>query len=83
MAIAQLTAVKLAYMLGFTNLLGLLLVLFSCRCIMGINPERLSKSRLYMAFYKYHCYYWWLFIISVALHAVIAITAFGNPFKQG
>ncbi|MCH8329041.1 MAG: hypothetical protein IIB81_01465 [Nanoarchaeota archaeon] len=71
---------KAAYLLGYANIIGLLLVLFSCRCIMGIKPETLSKSNFYTKFYKYHCYYWWFFIISVALHAVLAVTAFGNPF---
>jgi len=80
MAIDILIYEKAAYILGLANILGLLLVLFSCRCIMNIKPERLSKSKLYTNFYKYHCYYWWFFIISVLLHAILAITAFGNPF---
>jgi len=80
MPIDPLIAAKVAYLLGYANIIGLLLVLFSCRCIMGIKPETLSKSKLYMKFYNYHCYYWWFFIVSVALHAVLAVTAFGNPF---
>lgn len=80
MAISPALAIKLVFILGWANVLGLLLVLFSCRCIMGINPEKLSKSAIYLRFYKYHCYYWWFFIISVAIHAIVAITAFGNPF---
>lgn len=81
MATASL-AIKLVYILGLTNLIGLLLVLFSCRCIMSIKPERLSKSKFYVKFYKYHCFYWWFFVISVAIHSIIAITSFGNPFSR-
>jgi hypothetical protein len=77
----ELLAAKLTYLLGYANIIGLLLVLFSCRCINGIRPKALSKSKFYPVFYRYHCYYWWFFIISVALHAVLAITAFGNPFQ--
>ena len=71
---------KATYVLGYTNIIGLLLVLFSCRCIYGIKPHRLVKSKAYMLLFRYHCYYWWFFIISVALHAILAIPAFGNPF---
>jgi len=80
MPLDPLIAAKAAYLLGYANIISLLLVLFSCRCIMGIKPQTLSKSKLYMKFYSCHCYYWWFFIVSVALHAVLAITAFGNPF---
>ena len=80
MAINPELATKIVYVLGWTNIIGLVLVLFSCRCIMNIKPEKLSNSKLYVKFYNYHCYYWWFFIISVLLHAIFAITAFGNPF---
>ena len=77
----ELLIAKATYLLGYANIIGLLLVLFSCRCIMGINPKKLAASKFYLVFYKYHSYYWWFFIISVALHAILAITAFGNPFS--
>ncbi|MBT3394257.1 MAG: hypothetical protein HN411_04015 [Waddliaceae bacterium] len=76
-----LIAAKAAYILGWVNIFSLIVILFSCRCILGLRIEKLSKSKLYMRFYRYHCYYWWVFIISVALHAILAITAFGNPFS--
>ncbi len=72
---------KAAYVLGITNLLGLLLVFFSCRCLMGSAlAKRLWQHGWYRKFYSMHCYYWWLFFVSVALHAVLAIIAYGNPF---
>jgi len=80
MVIDPVVMAKASYILGYTNIIGLLLVLFSCRCIMSIRPERLKRSGLYTFLYRYHCHYWWFFIISVALHAILAITAFGNPW---
>jgi hypothetical protein len=72
--------IKLVYILGITNLIGLALVLLSCRCTLGLNSDKFSNSKFYMAIYKYHCYYWWLFIASVIAHAIIAFISFGNPF---
>ena len=82
MVIPQLFAAKASYTLGLTNLLGLFLVFFSCRCIMGSKlNQTLAKSSFYMKFYQYHCSYWWFFMVSVLLHGILAITAFGNPFR--
>ncbi|MBS3108486.1 hypothetical protein J4409_01310 [Candidatus Woesearchaeota archaeon] len=39
----------------------------------------IERSRLYEKFYNYHCYYWWIFIISVILHATLALYAYGIP----
>jgi len=80
MALDPLLGARITYILGWANIIGLLLVLFSCRCILGLKPDSLSKSKIYMKFYRYHCYYWWFFIVSVAIHAIVAITVFGNPF---
>lgn len=71
---------KLVFILGITNLIGILLVLLSCRCILGFNPEKLGKNKLFMAVYKHHCWYWRFFILSVFLHAVLAIYLYGVPF---
>ena len=74
---------KLVYLLGISNLLGLLLVFFSCRCLMGPGLGKLmTRIPNYMKFYSLHCYFWWFFFISVALHAVLAILIYGNPFVQ-
>lgn len=74
---------KLAYILGITNLVGLALVFFSCRCLMG---PRLAKMMLkipgYQKFYLTHCFWWYLFFISVILHVVLAVSAYGNPFAR-
>lgn len=73
-------AAKLVFILGITNLIGILLVLISCRCILGWNPEKFGKSKLFMKFYNLHCWWWRFFLISVFLHAVLAIYLYGNPF---
>lgn len=72
------TGARLVFILGITNIIGLLLVVFSCRCMLGLRGG-LGQSRRYMRFYRYHCYYWWLFIISVLLHSLVAIGVYGVP----
>jgi hypothetical protein len=74
--------IKVIYTLGLTNVIGLLLVLSTCRCIpmIGELTAGLMKSKTYLRFYGYHCYYWLFFISSVLLHAVFAILVFGFPF---
>ncbi|MDO8740749.1 MAG: hypothetical protein Q7J54_04240 [Candidatus Woesearchaeota archaeon] len=82
MAIDPSLGIKIVYVLGWTNILSLVLILLSCRCILGLKPSSFSSSKLYMRFYKYHCYYWWLLIASVLLHAIMAFIIFGNPFVR-
>lgn len=77
--INPLIGVKLVYILGITNVISLLLVMFSCRCCLGRRPS-LANSKRYMNFYRYHCFYWWLLIASIFAHATIAFLAFGIPF---
>jgi len=66
---------------GITNVLFLLLVIFSCRC-MGF--WRITKwifgYENYQKFYKFHCFFWYGLIISVFIHATLAIYLFGIPF---
>ena len=63
--------------LGVTNLVFLLLVFFSCRCVMGRAMfEWLWKNSWYQKFFSYHCYLWWGFFISVLAHTIIALTLF-------
>lgn len=82
MALDTLLLAKITYILGIINIIGLVLVGLSCRCILGLKMQSLRKSNIFMNFYKYHCYYWLLFIISVILHTVFAFITFGNPFFQ-
>ncbi|MAG47109.1 hypothetical protein CL617_00765 [archaeon] len=73
--------VKLVFILGITNIIALFLVLLSCRCMGSVKIiNYFWKYEWFKKFYSLHCYYWWLFVISVLLHAVFAFIVFGNPF---
>ena len=76
--IEPLLGARLVFVLGITNIILLLLVFFSCRCVGGrfLRPG----GKWYASFYKAHCVYWVLFFASVILHAVLAVLVFGNPF---
>jgi len=71
---------KIVFVLGLTNLVGLFLIFFSCRCGIMKYPK-LSTSKTYMWFYKYHCYYWWFFLLSVLVHAILGLVVIGFPFN--
>ena len=74
-------APRLVFILAIVNLVTGVLVFSSCRCIPGLRiTGQLMKNSVYAHFYKYHCYIWWVFWISVIAHAVIAIGFFGVPF---
>lgn len=75
-------APKLIYILGIVNIISVLLVAFTCRCVPGMRffSGRLMKYAVYARFYKYHCYIWWVFWISVIVHAVFAMGFYGYPF---
>ena len=68
--------VKLIFLLGLTNLISIGLIFLSCRCLAG---GFLSRYKWYPKFFNLHCYFWWIFIISVILHATIAFLVFGIP----
>ncbi|HJO02145.1 MAG: hypothetical protein QF655_00915 [Candidatus Woesearchaeota archaeon] len=72
--------VKLIFILGIVNLFSIVLIFFSCRCLAGQKfTSRMMQYAWYKKFYAMHCYYWWIFIISVILHTALAFSAFGNP----
>ncbi len=72
---------QLVYILGIINLIGLVLVYFSCRCLVGKGVFAfLNRFSWYQKFYRLHCYWWYVFFASVFLHAVLAMIVYGNPF---
>ncbi len=72
---------KLIYVLGFINLVSGFLVLLTCRCIPALGfTGKIMQNKFYSRIYKYHCLIWWIFWISVVVHAVFALTLYGNPF---
>jgi hypothetical protein len=73
-------APKVTFILGITNLVSGILILLSCRCVGGARiGGRLMKYSAYKQLFKYHCYVWWVFWISVMIHAVFALSFFGIP----
>jgi len=71
---------KFIWILGIINIISMLLVFFSCRCLMGPKISRvLVQQKWFLAMYKKHCWYWWIFFVSVFLHSVLAFYIFGNP----
>jgi hypothetical protein len=74
-------APKIVFVLGLTNILSGLLVFFTCRCVPGWNPARsLMQHAWYQRIFKWHCVVWWVFWVSVMVHAVFAIGYYGKPF---
>ena len=74
------SGVQLVYIMGITNIVFMVLTLFSCRCRgFGAVSEYLLPEKIYRKFYRAHCFYWWGFIISVMLHTFFAFTYLGNP----
>jgi len=71
---------KLTYVLGIINIISIMIIFFSCRCLSGRLAEGLFRYGWFRKFYSYHCYYWRIFIISVLVHAVVAMITFGNLF---
>jgi len=74
-------AARVIPILGIINLVSGGLIFSSCRCIPGSKVAgKLMKYSAYKRFFKYHCYIWWVFWPSVAVHAIFAITFYGIPF---
>ena len=71
----------IVFILGITNVVSIIMVMFSCRCVMNKTYfiNLINRSKVYGKFYNYHCYYWWIFIISVILHAAFALYVYGIP----
>ncbi|MGD0781035.1 MAG: hypothetical protein ABR954_09725 [Dehalococcoidales bacterium] len=79
--ISTLAATRVLFILGIVNLVTGLLIFFSCRCLSGSKlGKNLMKYRWYQRYFKLHCYIWWIFWISVAVHAIFAIIYIGWPF---
>jgi hypothetical protein len=78
----SLVTVQIIFILGIFNLVAAVLIFFSCRCLPGSRwAGGLMKYSAYKRFYKYHCYIWWVLLVSVVIHAGLAFAFFGSPFK--
>ncbi|GBD33810.1 hypothetical protein HRbin34_00104 [bacterium HR34] len=64
----------LVFIMAVVNVIMVLLLALSCRCIVGKKIyELLKKISFYNKIYQYHCLYWKIFFISVMIHGFIAI----------
>jgi hypothetical protein len=64
---------KAIFILGYINIISVLLIFFSCRCLAGPKiTKKLWQYPWYQAFNRKHCYFWWIFFVSVILHTIIA-----------
>ena len=74
-------APQLIFVMGIINLVSGLFVLVTCRCIPGLKiTGNLMQNVVYRTIFKYHCLVWWVFWISVVVHAVFALGFIGIPF---
>ncbi len=71
-------AMRVLMLTGVLNLILLLMILLSCRCIMVPKAiERVTRSRRFHRFYGMHCYLWPVLIISTIVHLALAVSLFG------
>ena len=63
--------------LGIINLIMAVLIFSTCRCIPAMKTfAKLMERPGYRSFYKYHCYFWYVFWALVVVHASLAIVVF-------
>ncbi len=75
-------ATRLVFILGLVNLLSLLALFFSCRCMAGTGLYyKMSGFRTYTRFYRYHCYYSIILGLSITAHLGIAVSVLGIPLS--
>jgi len=72
---------RIIFIAALINIITILLIYLSCRCLPTSRiGKNWMKNATYKNFYKYHCYLWWIFVISVIIHIVFAIARLGVPF---
>ena len=71
---------RLVVLFGYLNVLFVLLLLSSCRCVGIFKVFRglLTENKVFRRFYDFHCYFWYGLLISVVLHAVLAVDLYGG-----
>ncbi|MFQ5406134.1 MAG: hypothetical protein ACE5DI_03190 [Candidatus Micrarchaeia archaeon] len=73
--------IKIVILLGFANVFFMLLILATCRCTVAFDfAKGLLDRSWFKRLYAWHCYYWYAFILSVLLHAVLALDLYGSAF---
>ena len=88
---AALYGERLAVALGFVTLISAVATFATCRsCLSFLSFFGLKnpiEARWYRPFYKYNGYYWWVFLLGLALHLLTsimhtAIPTAGDPDAQ-
>lgn len=78
---SPMVAQRIIFILGVTNAIMLLALFSSCRCVGASKVGALlMKRQWFKRYYKYHCYLWWILLVSVAIHMFFAINLLGFPF---
>ncbi len=78
-------AARIVFIFGIINLVSGALIFLSCRCTPGSRitmriTGNLMQYAVYKRFFGYHCYFWWVLVTSVIVHAIFAFTIIGIPF---
>jgi hypothetical protein len=72
---------KIIFVTAMINLISVLLVLTSCRCMnMWKLTSGLNKHAWFKRYFRWHCYIWYVLIPSIIIHAVFALKVMGIPF---
>jgi len=72
---------KIVFVTAMINLISVLLVLTTCRCMnMWKLTSSLNKHAWYKRYFRWHCYIWYVFVPSLIIHAIFAIRVMGFPF---
>jgi hypothetical protein len=72
---------KIVFITAIINLVCVLLVLTSCRCMnMWKITSGLNKHSWFKRYFRWHCYVWYIFIPSLLIHAIMAVWLVGFPF---
>lgn len=74
---------RLAVALGFITLVSGIATFISCRSFPGLlkflHLPDLMNIKIFQPFYKYHAYYWWVFLLALFLHFVTALVHVALP----
>ena len=72
---------KIVFVTAIINLLSVLLVLTTCRCMnMWKITSGLNKQAWFKRYFRWHCYLWYIFLPSLLIHVVFAFSLVGIPF---
>ena len=67
--------------LGGLGIVAGLLIFLSCRCFPALQfTRRWTVSEKYQRFFKTHCQIWWIFLVIMVLHVIVALLYFLTPF---